>query len=305
MDDNNKSINNIPLITIFTPTFNRQGLLSKLWISLNNQLVYNFKWVIVDDGSTDSTRDYIDGIKKKTNFKIEYYYQSNSGKHIAHNLAVENCDTELFYCVDSDDYLPEDATKIIEENFQYISNNDKISGIVGYKAYFKGNIVGNKFPDIKYSTLKNLYSSGKTGDTALIYKSKILKNFPFKQFIGEKFLRESTVYDLIDQTFELLVIDKILYFCEYLDDGLSKQAYVNEYKNPNGAALFRYMEYLKSVGIINKVRNLSAFVMFSIIAKKKADSVKKIGLLRFITLMPIALLGYFRLKFKVLKIRKR
>ena len=43
-------------ITVFTPTFNREGYLTKLYNSLLNQKFNNFEWVIVDDGSTDGTK---------------------------------------------------------------------------------------------------------------------------------------------------------------------------------------------------------------------------------------------------------
>ena len=50
------------LITVFTPTYNRAGLLPRLYKSLQEQTNKNFEWVIVDDGSTDNTKEVIENI---------------------------------------------------------------------------------------------------------------------------------------------------------------------------------------------------------------------------------------------------
>lgn len=73
------------LITIFTPTYNRAYLLVNLWRSLYKQSNLNFIWLIVDDGSSDETRQMVSEWKTKAPFEIIYVYQVNGGKHAAHN----------------------------------------------------------------------------------------------------------------------------------------------------------------------------------------------------------------------------
>lgn len=100
-------------LTVFTPTYNRQKLLKNLYKSLCMQSDLNFKWLIVDDGSTDETKDMVERWKEISPFEIRYFYQENGGKHVARNRAVGECDTEVFFTVDSDDILTSDAVKII------------------------------------------------------------------------------------------------------------------------------------------------------------------------------------------------
>ena len=45
--------------------------------------------------------------------EIQYHYQENQGMHGAHNTAYEIIDTELNVCIDSDDYMPDDAVEKI------------------------------------------------------------------------------------------------------------------------------------------------------------------------------------------------
>ena len=92
-------------ITVFTPTYNRAGLLVQLYDSLKKQTSKDFVWLIVDDGSTDNTKDVVDGFIKENKIEIDYHYKPNGGKNTAIDLAHEICKTDFIACVDSDDFL--------------------------------------------------------------------------------------------------------------------------------------------------------------------------------------------------------
>ena len=115
-------------VTIFTPTYNRIKELINLYESLKEQTNVNFKWIVVDDGSTDGTKEIMLKLKEQSQFDITYYYQNNSGKHIAHNKAVELCDTQYFICVDSDDILEKNAVDIIYKSLYNL--NKSLIGII-------------------------------------------------------------------------------------------------------------------------------------------------------------------------------
>ena len=91
------------MITILTPTFNREGGLRNLWDSLQKQTVKDFEWLIVDDGSTDGTKNLITQLQEKSDFQIRYIYKSNGGKHTALNVGIQTICSELIFIVDSDD----------------------------------------------------------------------------------------------------------------------------------------------------------------------------------------------------------
>lgn len=183
-------------LTIFTPTYNREKYLTILYNSLKEQSNKSFQWVVVDDGSSDGTDKLIEKFKQEKKINIEYYKQVNSGKHIAHNKGVELCNTELFFCVDSDDYLPINSVEYILSTWNNSRERDKSVGIVALKGYSNGNIMGNNMPKkIKKSTLSDLYNIyGKKGEMALIFNTKYLKENLFPVFRGEKFLSEEVLY---------------------------------------------------------------------------------------------------------------
>lgn len=101
------------MITVFTPTYNRENTLARLYESLKEQTYKDFEWLIVDDGSTDSTSSLIQKFQEENIIQIRYYYTSNGGKHRAINFGVKKANGELFFIVDSDDYVMPNVLEII------------------------------------------------------------------------------------------------------------------------------------------------------------------------------------------------
>lgn len=255
-------------LTIFTPTYNRVNYLDKLYKSLLNQTNSNFVWLIVDDGSTDGSDIVINKFINEGKIEIVYYKQSNQGKHIAHNKGVEICETELFFCVDSDDYLTKDAVNIILELWNNKDNDNIYTGIVALKGYSDNKVMANRMPKgVKSSTLSDLYNIyGKKGETALIFKTEYLKSNLFPSFNNEKFLSEEVIYNEIDTIGELIILDKIIYIMEYLESGITKN-YINAWRNsPKGVVfllLSRYRTTKRVRGIRGKILSLKSILVLN------------------------------------------
>jgi len=241
----------MPKLTIFTPTYNRGYIIRKCYESLCSQSNKDFLWLIVDDGSTDNTEDIVNSFINEDKIKIIYHRQKNSGKHVAHNKGVLMCETEIFVCVDSDDYLLDDAVQIIYETWANVEKQKNLAGIIALKGKNHKEAIGTRMPhDIESSSILNLYEKHRfKGDTTLIFKSNILKKHLFPVFEGEKFVTEAVVYDQISQKYEMKLVDKILYVCEYLADGYSKNIMSVYKRNPKG-----YMFYFTQ-----KIENAKSF----------------------------------------------
>ena len=122
---------------------------------------------------------------KENKIEIKYVYQENQGMHGAHNTAYELIETELNVCIDSDDYMPEDAVEKILSMWEKYGNDD-VSGIIGLDSYTDGKIIGTELPiDLKTSTLFDLYyKHGVTGDKKLVYRTELTRNYPYPLFEG-------------------------------------------------------------------------------------------------------------------------
>lgn len=170
-----------------------------------------------------------------------------NGKARAHNTGVANCKNELFYCVDSDDYLPNMAVEVILNSWQPVRYDPGIAGIIGLRGKDGSTPLTTAYQsDLKRITLWDLYyKHGYKGDTALIYRAELLALFPFKIAEGERFMAETFVYHQIGQYFEMSVLNEIVYVCSYLPDGYTANARKVTRQNPRSYAMHkrRMVEY--------------------------------------------------------------
>lgn len=226
-------------ITIFTPTYNRAYCLKGAYESLLRQTNDSFIWLIVDDGSTDGTKELVNTWIIENKIEIEYVYQENAGKMVAHNLAAKRCQTELFVCLDSDDQLTDTA---VEEMISYWDKHkddrDDLLGIIAPKTIINevGEIIRTpRIPEnIIYTTGSGLYQKGYRGETAMVFRTEILRNYPFPVQEGEKFISEVSAYDAMDEKYVMITYIHPLMKCEYREDGYSNNLLKVNVANPKG-----------------------------------------------------------------------
>ncbi len=288
------------LLTIFTPTYNRKDKLIRLYNSLCNQTNKGFKWLIIDDGSTDETKELIDLFIEESNILIEYYFQNNSGKMKAHNKAVKICDTPLFLCVDSDDYLIKNAVDIILKVMSKKRMDDeKIIGMLAYKTSEREILVEDKnigVETLNQLTLQELYKNKYSGETTLVFKTEVIKKYPFVIYEGEKFIQEKTVYDLLDKVGKYIILPENLTIFEYQKDGYTNNIRNIMVNNPKGA--FHYFnEAIKSEqSKLRNFKNIVNAVAYGFLANYKWKSIFKEYRLYKAILSPIAFYIYLKRK---------
>lgn len=230
-----------PLLTVFTPTFNRADCLRRCYESLRRQTCRDFIWLVVDDGSADGTGELVKEWMREGKLDIRYHYQENGGMHAAHNAAYEMMDTELNVCLDSDDRMPEDAVACILE-FWKLHGNDRVAGLAGLDADMEtGKLIGTAFEgDALETTLTGFYAAGGRGDKKLVYRTALMKRLPpYPVFPGEKYVGLGYKYMLADRIAPLLTMNKVLCLVEYREDGSSRNMFRQYVLNPRGFAFLR------------------------------------------------------------------
>ncbi len=250
-------------ITVFTPTYNRAFCLPQLYKSLKRQSLKDFCWLIIDDGSTDTTKELVETWIVENKIEINFVYQENQGMHGAHNTAYELIKTELNVCIDSDDYMPANAIELILNKWNTISDKPKFAGIVGLDIDKKGNIIGDKMPkNISNSSLRDLYNKHNVrGDKKLVYKTEIINKYPkYPLFEGERFVPLGTLYLRIDQDYELLCLNEPLCVVEYLSDGSSATIFKQYKMNPKGFRYARTVELNYSRNFKNSALKVLHFI---------------------------------------------
>ena len=285
-------------LTIFTPTYNRGYCLDRLYKSLCTQSNSNFIRLIVDDGSTDNTQELIENWIGENKIKIEYHYQSNAGKSMAHNLGVKLTKTELFVCVDSDDWLSNNAVDIVLANAIRM-NNSNTGLLMPRKFIGKTRLQETIMPNINETTLYDAYEKyGMKGDTMLVFKTAIINQFEFPHFTGEKFMPETYIYDLIDTQGCMVVVKNAVYNCEYMEDGYTNNVARLLKRNPRSyIACVNQRLKLMDKTIFSKLKDSARYISMMFVLNPKRllkDSVYPIYTL---LALPIGWLVYIR-KFK-------
>lgn len=243
-----------PTLTVFTPAYNRAHTIGRTYESLCRQTSRDFCWLIIDDGSTDGTRDLVAswlGIPPAermeggcmAGFHITYVWQKNQGMHGAHNTAYHNISTELNTCIDSDDWMPDNAVERIV-TFWHEHGSEHYAGIIGLDQTEDGKVIGTPFPDgMNETTLLGFYEQGGNGDKKLVYRTDIITHYPeYPLFEGERYVGLAYKYMLIDQDWTLLTFNEPLVTVEYQQDGSSVNMYRQYWNNPRGFAFFRQIE---------------------------------------------------------------
>lgn len=237
-------------LTVFTPTFNRRELLTRCYESMCRQTNKDFVWMIVDDGSTDDTKKFADEWKKNSDFEIRYIYKDNGGLHTAYNVAIENIDTELCVCIDSDDFMPDNAVELIL-NFWDKYASDEYAGIVGLDFNLDGKVIGDPLPNQKTVNLIDLFI-GKyhivNGDRTNVIRTELYKTVaPMKVFPNEKNFNPHYMHLQISDNYDFLVLNENLRFVDYQSDGMTNSMLKQYKSSPNSFAEIRKL-YLSFSG---------------------------------------------------------
>ncbi len=245
-----------------------------LYKSLLNQTFKDFEWVIVDDGSIDNIDEIIESFIKDDKILIKYYKQKNGGKHRAINSGLDISNGELFFIVDSDDYLTENALDVISSNWEAVINKKEYCGISGLKGYSNTEIVGSKNKEyiLDCSILDYRYKKGIKGDKAEAFVTKALKENKFPEIEGENFITEAIVWDRLGSMYKMRWINEIIYICEYLEDGLTKRSKFLRINNIRGTLLYYKTLISYNIPLKYKIKgfiNYYRFLFQSKLSKRK------------------------------------
>lgn len=268
-------------LTIFTPTYNREKYLSRLYESLKKQKFKDFEWLIIDDESTDNTIELIKKfINEKNEFQINFVRIEHGGKHRALNKAFDIAKGEYFFIVDSDDYIADDAVEKIYEWIEETRDIEYLAGFSGLRRSESGISGGkplvNKQGWIDASNLERLKYQ-LLGEKAEVYRTEILRKHKFPEFENEYFVSEDVCWNAIaHEGYKLRWYNHVIYIFEYLDTGLTKSK-INEIEgstvNFNGYN-YRIKNLIKYRGLTNNPRMIREYME---VAKRKKLSVRQMA----------------------------
>ena len=319
-------------LTVFTPTYNRKHTICRTLESLLRQTCKDFDWLVIDDGSTDGTREWIESLGDKVclsgesydwmgrrmsetddnhfmieskGLRIEYIYKPNGGLYTGYNVAYSSISTELCVCVDSDDYMPDEAVGMILRAWNGRNKGKDYCGVLGldYNVADKKPI-GGLFP----AGLKEVFFHDlrlrklHTGDTKPVLRTDLMKAVaPMEGFKGEKNFNPIYLMLQVCDKFPLLVVNENFCWVEYQIgiDSMSQGIYRQYVNSPRSFAKMRLQEMTLRHNVFrDRFRSCVHYVASCMIARDGrwlAKSPKKI-----LTLLasPFGVLWYCIIKYK-------
>lgn len=281
-DEERTNVTGSPFFTVFTPTYNRRKLLERVYESLQQQTWQDFNWLIVDDGSTDDTRQWVEAlIAQSPPFPIRYEFQKNAGKHGAHNTAIRIADGFALVIVDSDDWLKPDALEILKREWDLLAEPERFVGVVGLFAYTDQKIVGHRFPEDRLvsNPIELRYCLKVHGDKIGFNRTDVLREFPFPQDLGKNYVSESLIWNRISQKYKSLFINHVIGIKEYQPGGITDNSALNDYRNPEAG--FRHARELLDgnarIPISAKIRTMVRMLKCGLYARRNPFVVRRWG----------------------------
>lgn len=245
-------------LTVFTPSYNRAHTLPRTYESLCRQTRKDFEWLVIDDGSIDGTEALVaswitEQNAKENGLKIRYIYKENGGLYTGYNTAYANVDTELCVCIDSDDYMPDDAVEKILKCWRE-KGSDKYCGLVGLDYNVVDNKpIGGKFPTDIQECFFTAMNHG--GDSKPVFRTALMKAVaPMIGFSGEKDFNPHYMQMQVMDKYPILILNENLCWVEYQigADSMSAGIFKQYLRSPRSYAKYRLMELQMKHGMTLK-----------------------------------------------------
>lgn len=261
-----------PTFTIFIPTYNRAYILPKALASIENQSFRDFEVLILDDGSTDNTREVVQEWSTRTGIPVRYYWHENCGTQRTWNRGAQLAQGKFFVYLDSDNMLTPNCLERILYHWNSIplEQRHEFAGVEGICAYPDGRLEGSKFPaDVVDATYIEMRRGWRvSGDKYGAILTDILRRFPYPEIEGEKHVRPSTVMKRIARTgLKYRYVNDLLQIIDRQADGKTANRFRLRMRHPKGFRLY-YQEDINLHGesqpLRKQLRSASEYVRYSL-----------------------------------------
>ena len=258
-------------ITVFTPTYNRGDLLHRCYESLLRQTNKQFEWLIIDDGSVDNTKQVVEQWMQENKIEIQYVYKENGGLHTGYNTAIEHMETELSVCIDSDDWLPDNAIELMLEAWDKNKCED-VAGLIGLDYTSEGKLIGDVLPDgEKINPVELMISKNNRGDKKYVVKTSLYKQVaPMPVYEGEKNFNPHYMILKLSAKYKFIAVNKAFCIVDYQDNGMSANIFKQYLNSPRSFQEYRkVIMRLPNIPFHYMCRTTIHYISSSILAKEK------------------------------------
>lgn len=264
-------------VTVFTPTYNRANLIGRVFESLMAQTFRDFEWIIIDDGSTDSTSDVVNGFKLRADFPIKYIARENRGKVASINEALDYAAGEFFLVFDSDDWCTKSALEGFHRAWSKLDRCEQndYCAVSCLKAYQNGSIVGEDYSGIRQfgGSYIDRFNKRIKGDKWEFIRTSVHRSAKYDLADGERYMAPEYAWLLMGVKYKTIFLNEVLSIIEYQADGISRNNLKYRVNNPKSAARFYSLASCVAVGAFNVMKAKVNHIRFCLHANQPADRV--------------------------------
>lgn len=282
--------------TIFTPCYNGEHSIERVFESVARQTYTNFEWIIVNDGSTDGSADMIVQLRKKypqIDDKIIYLEQENMGKHIAWNRGLDIATGDLWLSADCDDSFLPNTLAYFNDKVNNLPDiirggqlsESKFSGInVCVYMPETGNMIGTPYPmnGLVSDNVELQYRYHIQGEHWGIVRTDLLKAHRFPQTKGHFYTESRLWFTLAKFGYKVMCFNDCLRAYYFVQTSLTNNKFYKLDFNTNrmylqntiwvlanfGGRIFRY-SFKDYVGLWIKIVKQILKTIFGFVVQKK------------------------------------
>ena len=251
-------------LSIVTPVYNRASLLKKCYASLLAQTCYDFEWIVVNDGSTDETAELMREIAaERAPFSIRYVEKENGGKHTALNAAHPYIRGKYVLILDSDDTLTEDAAELALrawERWEKVPELGIVTLLKGKDRDHPNCRAADENTPVDILAYPHICLV--SNDACEVIRAELFLANPFPVFPGEKFLAETALWGRVGLTHKCVYVNRVIYLCDYLADGLTRSGRAMRIRNPRGGMFNSNLYMAKKIPLKIRVKNGLLFTCY-------------------------------------------
>ena len=264
-----------PLLSIVTPTYQRAHLLERCYRSLRAQSSFDFEWIVVDDGSTDETQRLVSCFSDDR-FPITYIKKTNGGKHTALNASHDAIHGEYVLILDSDDSLIETAAELVQQAAGRYGANPEIGVITFLKGASESepNCVAAD-EGVPVDIMRYRRTCLRSSDCCEVIRAELFRRYPFPEYEGERFVSECALWNRVSFTHKCVYINRVIYICEYLQDGLTKAGRSMRIRNPRGGMFISELRMDRKNYFSQRVKYAMLYTCYGFFAKLRPVQMAK------------------------------
>ena len=202
------------LVSVIIPCYNHAAYLPKAIESILTQTYNKYEIIVVDDGSTDNTKQVTEAY-----VNVQYVYQRNGGLSAARNTGIAHSTGEYLLFLDADDWLPADAFDI---NLRYLSQNEEAAFVSGGHQKVDNN--GVVLEEQREQVTSNHYPQFLQGNYIGMHATVLYRRWVFDYFTFDTTLRACEDYDLylkVSRKFPVIHHQELIAFYRIHDSNMS------------------------------------------------------------------------------------